>query len=58
MKGVASLLLYLHDFSLLVCCLLFFFPTLVTVRWFLFGLITVITMGKVQFWILPNLENE
>jgi len=25
MKGVASLLLYLHDFSLLVCCLLFFF---------------------------------
>lgn len=55
LNNVASLLLYLQD-SLLVRY--FFFPTLATVRWFLFGLITVITMGKVQFWILPNLENE
>lgn len=29
-----------------------------TVRWFLYGLVMVFTMGKVQFWILPNLEND
>lgn len=28
------------------------------VRWFLAGLVLVLTIGKVHFWIFPNLENE
>ena len=38
----------------LVTCFYF----LATARWFLFGLILIITIGKVHFWIFPNLENE
>ena len=27
-------------------------------RWFLFGLGLVISFGKINFWIFPNLDNE
>ena len=27
-------------------------------RWFLFGLGLIISLGKIKFWILPNLDNE
>lgn len=27
-------------------------------RWFLFGLGLVLSLGKIKFWIFPNLDNE
>lgn len=30
----------------------------ISVRWFLYGLVLVVTAGKVSFWIFPNLDNE
>lgn len=35
-----------------------FLPLLDAVRWFLFGIVLVVTAGKVTFWILPNLDND
>jgi len=27
-------------------------------RWIIYGIILVVTVGKLKFWILPNLDNE
>lgn len=27
-------------------------------RWFLYGVVLVVSLGKIKFWILPNLDNE
>ena len=35
-----------------------FLPPLDAVRWFLFGFLLIITVGKVNFWILPNLDDD
>lgn len=28
------------------------------VRWFLWGLVFTVSVGKINFWLLPNLDNE
>ena len=35
-----------------------FLSLLDAVRWFLFGIVLIVTAGKVTFWILPNLDND
>ena len=29
-----------------------------TVRWFTWGLLYTLSVGKINFWLLPNLDNE
>ena len=44
--------------AIAAACLVGVLLVLLVLRWFLYGLIFVFTMGKVHFWVFPNLNEE
>lgn len=44
--------------AIAAACVIGALLALLVVRWILFGIVTVVTLGKVQFWIFPNLNEE
>lgn len=44
--------------AIAAACVIGALLVLLVVRWFLFGIVIVATLGKVQFWIFPNLNEE
>lgn len=44
--------------AIAAACLVGVLLVLLIARWFLFGIVLVFTMGKVHFWVFPNLNEE
>lgn len=44
--------------AIAAACLIGALLVLLIVRWFLFGLVIVFSLGKVHFWLFPNLNEE
>lgn len=44
--------------AIAAACVIGALLVLLVVRWFLFGVVIVFSLGKVQFWIFPNLNEE
>ena len=44
--------------AIVASCVIGALLVLLILRWFLFGLVMVATLGKVQFWVFPNLNEE
>ena len=44
--------------AIVAACVIGALLVLLILRWFLFGLVMVATLGKVQFWVFPNLNEE
>lgn len=44
--------------AIVAACVIGALLVLLVLRWFLFGIVLVATLGKVQFWVFPNLNEE
>ena len=44
--------------AMAAACVVGVLLVLLVLRWFLFGLVLVATLGKVHFWVFPNLNEE
>ena len=44
--------------AMAAACVIGLLLALLVLRWFLFGIVAVATLGKVHFWVFPNLNEE
>ena len=44
--------------AMAAACIIGVLLVLLVLRWFLFGIVVVATLGKVHFWVFPNLNEE
>ncbi|CAI8055872.1 Translocation protein SEC62 [Geodia barretti] len=44
--------------AMAAACVIGVLLVLLVLRWFLFGIVVVATLGKVHFWVFPNLNEE